>query len=226
MSIALIEDEEKLAKTLKDGLESEGYMVRVFADGVTAAKECTTNGAAYSLVILDLILPGKDGFEVAKEIRTRGFLMPILVLTARDSIEDKVLALNSGADDFLAKPFSFEELLARVRAHIRRSQGFPGTNTKIGSLSINLHTREVRRDSTRIALTPTEFNLLALLTENPDRVLSREEISQQLWDITDGTMTNIVDVHISNLRKKIDDDYAQKVIRTVRGAGYAIQKQD
>ncbi len=224
MHLALVEDEEKLAQTLRDGLEAENYTVTVLSTGDDAAREFATNGSAYDLVILDLMLPGKDGFEVCEDIRAHSLQVPILVLTARDAIEDKVRALDAGADDFLTKPFSFEELLARVRAHLRRSEGFHGTKVVLGSMTINMNTREALRANKRISLTPTEFNLLCFLAENPERILTREEISTHLWDVTDGTMTNIVDVHISNLRKKIDDDYEQKVIRTVRGSGYAIQK--
>jgi DNA-binding response OmpR family regulator len=224
MKVAIVEDEKKLALTLKDGLEAEGYEVSLFHDGESAETELLTNSSEYALIILDLMLPKKNGFEVCQTLRDKGVINPILILTARESTEDKVRALDSGADDFLTKPFSFDELMARMRALMRRAKGHVSEKVAIGDLLINISTRDVSRGGKQVSLTPTEFDVLTLLIENPERVLSREEISMSLWNSNETSLSNVVDVHISNLRKKIDDDHAQKIIRTVRGLGYAIQK--
>jgi DNA-binding response OmpR family regulator len=223
MRIAIVEDEVKLAATLKDGLETEGYSVDVFHTAESAEKEFEKNPSHYQLLILDLMLPKRSGFEVCEGLRKKGSTMLIIVLTARDSIEDKVRILDSGADDFLAKPFAFEELVARIRATTRRTKHLSSEKVRIGNIFVNMGTYEVERDSKAISLTPTEFDLLRLLIDHHGRVASRAEISSHLWDVQDVSLSNIVDVHISNLRKKLDDN-DQKIIRTVRGAGYAIQE--
>lgn len=224
MNIAIVEDEKKLATTLQDGLQREGYTVDVFGDGAAALSGILKKDSGYGLIVLDLMLPRKDGFEICHDLRYAGSTVPILILTARDAIEDKVRALDNGADDFLTKPFAFEELIARIRALVRRSQGRASEKLVVANLIVDIGTREVTRDGKSISLTPTEFDLLCLLIEQRARVLTREEISSHLWDAEDTSLTNIVDVHISNLRKKIDDEHDQKIIRTVRGAGYAVQE--
>ena len=224
MKVAIVEDEKKLAQTLKDGLEAEGYTVTLFHDGESAETELLAHSSDYTMIILDLMLPKKNGFEVCQTLRDSGITNPILILTARESTEDKVRALDSGADDFLTKPFSFDELMARMRALMRRAKGHVSEKVTIGDLLINISTRNVSRGGKQISLTPTEFDVLTLLLENPERAISREEISMSLWNSNETSLSNVVDVHISNLRKKIDDDHAQKIIRTVRGLGYAIQK--
>lgn len=221
MHIAIAEDELKLAETLKEGLEAEGYTVSVFLDGKEAEEELLRNTGRYELIILDLTLPRKSGFEVCRSLREAGVVTPILILTARDTTADKVRALDSGADDFLTKPFAFEELVARLRALARRSQQTPGV-LSVRDLVLDPKSRSVRRGEADIELTPTEYELLALLMRERGRILSREEISLALWDIRDSSLSNIVDVHLSNLRKKIDADYDEKRIATVRGVGYQI----
>jgi DNA-binding response OmpR family regulator len=224
MNVAIVEDEVKLANTLKDGLEAEGYTVSVFFDGESAERELLENSDSYSLIILDLMLPRKNGFEVCQTLRLEGVNTPILILTARESIEDKVRALDSGADDFLTKPFAFDELMARMRALSRRAKGHVSEKITIHDLIVNMSTHDVTRNGKLISLTPTEFDVLSMFIASPEKVLSREEISMYLWDSKETALSNVVDVHISNLRKKIDDDYDQKIIRTVRGLGYTIQK--
>ncbi len=224
MHIAVVEDEKKLASIIKEGLEAEGYVVSLFHDGETAEVELLRNSVIYSLVILDLMLPRKNGFEVCDALRKNGIALPILILTARESVEDKVRVLDSGADDFLTKPFSFDELLARLRALDRRSRGKTVDEIKINTLSIQSNTRKVVRAGEDVLLTPTEYDVLKMLIEHSERALTREEISMGLWGSNEVSFSNVVDVHISNLRKKIDDNHEYKIIRTVRGLGYTIQK--
>lgn len=224
LHIAIVEDEQKLALTLKEGFEAEGYSVEVFFDGESAEKSLSKPDSTYNLVILDLTLPHKNGFEICRALRGNGIMTPIIILTARDTIQDKVHALDSGADDFLTKPFEFEELMARVRAITRRAQGLLPGRLQIADVVADTRTRMVERAGETVALTPTEFELLTLLIENSDTVLSRDEISNSLWNIKDIALSNIVDVHISNLRKKIDGKHARKIISTIRGRGYRIEK--
>jgi DNA-binding response OmpR family regulator len=224
MRIAIVEDERKLAATLADGLRAEGYEADVFYDGVSAEQKLLATPSPYSFLILDLMLPKKNGFEVCADLRREGIMLPTLVLTARDSVEDKIKMLDSGADDFLTKPFAFEELLARIRAIARRSAKDVPEKLVLGDIIANTSTRRVTRGKKDVELTPTEFDLLAFLAAHHGRAVSREEISTYLWDSADTALSNVVDVHISNLRKKLDDEYDKKIIRTVRGSGYAVEK--
>ncbi len=224
MHIAIIEDEQKLALTLKEGLETEGYSVETFFDGEAAEKSLLSPDARFGLVILDLTLPRRNGFEICRALRASGSTTPILVLTARDTIQDKVQALDSGADDFLTKPFAFEELMARMRAISRRATSSLPGKLQVADVIADTRTRAITRAGKEVSLTPTEFELLRLLMENPDKVLSREEITRSLWNIDDIALSNILDVHISNLRKKIDGNHARKIISTIRGRGYRIEK--
>ncbi|MES2223568.1 MAG: response regulator transcription factor [Patescibacteria group bacterium] len=221
MKITLIEDEKKLAASLTEGLEGEGYEVSVFYDGILGEKNVLEH--IPDLVILDLMLPSKDGFEICKTLRKEGVGVPILVLTARDSLEDKINALDSGADDFVSKPFSFNEVLARLRALTRRSQGNP-PQLKISDLTIDIGERRVFRAGKEIYLTFKEFELLEYLIESDGKVKTREEIYEKLWERKDDDFGNVVDVHIRHLRQKIDDNYDSKIIRTVRGVGYAVER--
>ncbi len=226
MNLAIVEDEKKLANTLKDGLEAEQHSVTLFFDGETAEKAILLDQSYFSVIILDLMLPQKNGFEVCKTLRQEGVTIPILILTARESIEDKVRVLDSGADDYLTKPFSFEELMARIRALSRRAHGHVSGKLMLHDMVINMGTRSVSRGGKEVALTPTEFDILCMFLENPDKVVSREEISMSLWGSKETSFSNVVDVHVSNLRNKISEGHDQKIIRTVRGLGYAIQKQN
>ncbi len=224
MKLVLVEDERKLARSLKEGLIWEGYEVDAFPDGESVEALFESEPNAYDLMILDLGLPQKSGLEVCRDLRKKGHTLPILVLTARDTIEDKVGALDAGADDFVTKPFSFEELLARVRALLRRSRTNTNRQIVIGNLVIDLDAYVVTRDGVTIALTLKEFELLAYLAERRGQAKSREEIFGHLWQGSDASaFSNVVDVHVRNIRLKLDDDHDHAIIRTVRGVGYAVQ---
>lgn len=223
MRILVVEDEEKLAQGLKKGLEKQGYAVDLVGDGETAQRRIEMSHTDYDLVILDLMLPKKDGMEVCKEIRAKGINVPILVLTARDALDYKVSALDLGADDYLVKPFSFEELVARVRALLRRPEQSLPTELKVKDLYLNTATRKVSRNGREVPLTLKEFSLLEYLMRHPNQVLSREQIWDHLWDFAADSFSNVVDVHIKNLRKKIDDGTHQKLLETIRGVGYRLK---
>jgi two-component system copper resistance phosphate regulon response regulator CusR len=221
MRIAIVEDERKLAEALLEGLTAEEYEAVIFPTGEEFI-QALTESESFDLVILDLGLPGIDGREVSAFMRSKQIMTPILVLTAHDTIADKVAALDSGADDFLAKPFNFDELMARIRALLRRASSQGGSVLTHRDLVLDMRERSVHRGNEQIVLTPTEFDLLYLLFQNRDKVISREEISNELWDVRDHSLSNIVDVHISNLRKKLGENHETKRIATVRGLGYQI----
>jgi DNA-binding response OmpR family regulator len=221
--IAIVEDELKLRAILKEGLETEGYDVDAFATAESAEEKILQKSASYSLIILDLMLPGKKGSDLCRDLRAKGIATPILILTARGAIVDKVEVLDAGADDFVTKPFSFEELLARIRALLRRPQALKQERLLYGLLALDAGTREVRKGNKALILTATEFDLFYLLIEHKGQVVSRDSISNHLWELDSADLGNVVDVHISNLRKKLDD-YDQKIIRTVRGIGYLVQE--
>ncbi len=223
MRILIVEDEEKLAISLKKGLEKEGYAVDYVLDGESGQRRIETSHKDYDLVVLDLMLPKKNGFEVCKEVRDLGIVIPIIILTARDAIEDKVLALNSGADDYLVKPFAFEELIARIRALMRRPEQTLPAELKVRDLSLDTVTRKVYRKNQEISLTLKEFGLLEYLMRHPNQVLTREQILDHLWDFAFDSFSNVVDVHIKNLRKKIDGENNEKILETIRGVGYRIK---
>jgi DNA-binding response OmpR family regulator len=218
MRVLVIEDEEKMADVLKRGLEEESFEVDVASDGNRGLELAKT--AQPDFIILDVGLPGIDGFEVAREIRAAGVRSPVLMLTARDATEMKVKGLDSGADDYLTKPFAFSELLARLRALQRRTQSPESTNLQIGDLILNLITRRASRAGVEIQLTNKEFALLEFFMRHPDEILSREILSEKVWEETFDTLTNVIDVYINYLRNKIDRSFEPKVIQTVRGVGY------
>ena len=223
MRILVIEDEEKLADSLKRGLEKSGYAVDCLFDGESGARRLEVSHADYDLVILDLMLPKKNGFEVCKEIRANGLSIPVLILTARDMTDDKVTALDSGADDYLTKPFSFNELLARVRALLRRPTGNIGSELRLGDLVLKPAEREVYAGDKKVTLTLKEFELLHFLMRHPGEVLNREEIYVHLWDVADNSMSNTIDVHVKNLRKKLGKENHGALLETIRGVGYRIK---
>lgn len=224
MKVLIVEDEDKLAQALKAGLKHEGYTVDIVEDGPRGENRILMCRGDYDIVILDLMLPGKNGFEICKHVRSVGVTLPILILTARDGIEDKVLALNSGADDYLVKPFSFDELLARMQALLRRPrESLPGM-LQIADLVLNPTTRVVTRDEKTINLTLKEFELLQYLMRHPNQVMGREDIFAHLWDFADNSLSNVIDAHIKNLRKKIDEGYSKKLLETIRGVGYTIKE--
>lgn len=225
MRILVIEDERKVAQFLKKGLQAESYSVDLAHDGQEGSFLARTE--QYDAIILDVMLPKKNGFEVLKEIRSEGIRCPVLMLTAKSEVDDRVEGLNLGADDYLPKPFSFSEVLARIRALVRRSgSGTQGSVLAIADLSVNVLTRKVRRGERAIGLTAKEYELLEYLLRNKGRVLSRVILTEHIWDMNFDSETNIVDALVNRLRRKIDDDFPRKLIHTVRGVGYVLKEPD
>ena len=222
MHILIVEDDERISAFVKRGLEAEGYHVDLAQDG----REGLQRGLnPYDLIILDLLLPDKSGHEVCQSLRREQIKTPILMLTAKDALEDKLSGFDHGADDYLTKPFAFEELLARIKALLRRSPSYdeaPDPVLHVADLALNQHSREVRRGDKVIALTRREFDLLAFLMSNPNKALSRTSILEQVWGYHYDTLTNTVDVYIGYLRKKVDSGFPNKLIQTVRDFGYKI----
>jgi heavy metal response regulator len=222
MRILVVEDEKKVASFVQRGLEAEGYTVDVAHDGDTGLTSALTGH--HDLLILDLMLPGRDGASVLRELRARRHTLPILLLTARASVTDKVRGLDLGADDYLTKPFEFAELLARVRALLRRGTVVPAPTLTLADLTLDPTTREVTRRGRRIELTAREYALLEFFLRNPGRVLSRALIAQHVWGVSFDTFTNVIDVYVNYLRRKIDADFEPKLLHTVRGAGYVLRE--
>jgi heavy metal response regulator len=220
MRILLVEDERKIADFIHRGLSEEGHAVDVTHDGDEALDWAGV--ATIDVIILDVMLPSRDGFEVCRTLRQRGLHTPILMLTAKDAVDDRVRGLDSGADDYLVKPFAFAELLARLRALSRREPQAKKTLLQVGDLTLNTATREVRRQGKTVELTAKEHSLLEYLMRHPDQVLTRSMIAEHVWNYDFDNATNVIDVHIRNLRRKIDDTAAMKLIQTVRGTGYRI----
>ena len=223
MKILIIEDEEKLAISLKAGLKIQGNTVDIVTDGIAGENRILMSRNDYDVVILDLSLPGKNGFEICKNVRSMGATLPILILTARSSVNDKVLALESGADDYLVKPFALSELLARIHALVRRPHSSPPRILNIQNLSLNPETRVVTREGKTIKLTLKEFALLQYLMEHDNQVVTREEIFAHIWDFAENSPSNVIDAHMKNLRKKTGDDRSKDLIDTIRGVGYRIR---
>ena len=222
MRILVVEDDKKVAAFLQKGLKEEQYAVDVCYNGEDAVYEAQTN--PYDVIILDIMLPKKDGFTICKELRESSVLTPILMLTAKDSLDDKVTGLSEGADDYLTKPFSFEELLARIRALLRRSQDYKTGVLQVGDLVLDPLRRIVNRGGEKVSLSGKEYALLEYLMRNRGRILSQSNIIEHVWDRNyDGT-SNIVNVYISHLREKIDRDAETKLIKTIRGQGYTIDE--
>lgn len=222
MRILVVEDEKKVASFIKQGLEEEGHAVDWAPDG-KAGLVLALDGV-HDLIILDLNLPKLDGLEVLKEIRKSKIKVPVLLLTIRAMIEDKVLGLDAGADDYLTKPFSFQELLARVRALFRRRAEAEPIMLQVADLTLDPSRRVVRRGTEKIDLSTKEFALLDYFMRNPGRVLTRTMIAEHVWDYDFDTTTNVIDVYVNFLRKKIDADRDVKLIHTVRGVGYMMQE--
>src|SRR5260370_10530048 len=221
MRILVIEDEQKVSALVKRGLTVERYAVDVTVDGIEGLE--FSEVYPYDLIILDLMLPRLPGAEVLQRIRRKNDLVPVLVLTARDSIDDKVKLFELGADDYLTKPFAFAELLVRVKALLRRGPVNRSSTLRIGDLELDRLTQQVKRGGKRGELTAKENSLLEYLMQNPERVLSRNMIIEHVWDQSFDGITNIVDVYLRYLRSKVDDPHDSKLIRTVRGAGYMIR---
>jgi len=220
MSILLIEDEEKIADFIRRGLREEGYAVDHAPDGESALLRVRTKD--YDALILDIMLPDIDGIELCRKLRSNGLTTPILMLTARDAVSDKVNGLNAGADDYLTKPFAFEEFLARIRALTRKHGPTKSTLLRVEDLTLDQASHRVTRAGEPIELSNKEYALLEYLMRNVGQVLTRTIISQQVWNIDFDTYTNVIDVFINYLRKKIDDPYERHLIKTIRGRGYGI----
>ena len=223
MRILLAEDEQKVASFIERGLEAEHYAIDVVYDGEAALARATDGD--YDLVILDVMLPKRDGLSVLKELRARKLTLPVLLLTARDTVADKVAGLDSGADDYLTKPFAFEELVARVRALLRRGAPAASAILQLADLSLNPTTREVTRAGRRIDLTAKEYALLEFFLRRAGQVVSRAVIAHHVWGVDFDTFTNVIDVYVNYLRKKIDADFVPKLLHTVRGVGYVLKEQ-
>ena len=221
MRILLVEDEKKVASFIKKGLEEEYHSVDVAFDGKNGLHLALTG--EHDLIILDIMLPYKDGFSVLKEIRKEKISTPVLFLTAKDTVSDKVQGLDIGADDYLPKPFAFEELLARVRALLRRHSPEKDLILKVLDLSLNTQTHSVIRNNIEIKLTPKEYSILEYLVRNKNRVISRTLLAEHVYDYHFDTNTNVLDVYINKLRNKIDKNSESPVIQTIRGVGYIIK---
>lgn len=223
MRILIIEDQEKLAQLVKKGLEKEGFAVDYLTDGEAGQKRIELNHQDYDLVILDLMLPKISGYEICRNIREFKISTPILILTAKDSVEDKVSLLDAGADDYLVKPFSFEELLARVRALLRRPESSLPVELAVGNIVLSPSDRKVMQGGKEIKLTLKEFGLLEFLMRNAGQIMEREKIITSVWDFDVDVFNNVVDVYINKLRNKLGDNQNQNIIETIRGIGYRLK---
>lgn len=221
MRILVVEDERRIAVFIKRGLEEEHYAVDVAYDGEEALDWADV--VDYDLIVLDVLLPKKDGIQVCRELRAQGNRAPILMLTARDAVEDRVRGLDSGADDYLVKPFAFQELLARIRALLRRRGEVKTTHLQVGDLVLDTITHRATRSGRVIELTAREYALLEFLMRHPGQVLSRTQIAEHVWNYDFYSTSNIVDVYIRYLRRKVDEGFDVKLIETVRGVGYRIE---
>ena len=224
MKILIVEDEKKTASYLRKGLSESGFTVDVAEDGDDGLHLARTGD--YDLIILDVMLPQRDGWSVLGQLRRSGKQTPVLFLTARDSVQDRVKGLESGADDYLVKPFAFAELLARVRSLLRRGSSRQPDMLRIDDLEIDFVQHRATRAGKRLELTPKEFSLLSLLAHRKGEVLTRTVVAEQVWDMNFDCHTNVVDVHMRRLRAKVDDPFEHKLIQTVRGVGYVLQEQE
>ncbi|MFO7982233.1 MAG: response regulator transcription factor [Desulfuromonadales bacterium] len=222
MRILVVEDEKKVASFVKRGLEEENYAVDVAYDGEDGLHMAENN--PYDLLVLDIMLPKKDGLEVIRELRDKEISTPILCLTAKDKVEDVVAGLDTGSDDYLTKPFAFSELLARVRALLRRPAQDRGAELTFADLRLDPVTHKVWRSGKEISLTAKEYALLEYFMRNPNKILTRTMIAEHVWDYNFDSFTNIIDVYVNYLRKKVDKDFDVKLIHTVRGVGYVLKE--
>ncbi len=221
MRILLVEDNRRLSDSLKAVLVEDGYAVDTAYDGVEA--EEVASFTPYDVIVLDIMLPKRDGIEVCKSLRTQKVKTPILMLTARDSLDDRVQGLDSGADDYLVKPFEIKELRARLRALLRRDADTKGSNLMVADLRLDPATHDAWRGKTKLDLTAKEFSLLEYMMRNPNRLITRDMVLNHLWDYSQTLASNVVDVHIRRLRRKVDDPFEPKLIETIRGAGYRLR---
>jgi len=219
----IIEDETKVARSLQQGLNETGYDADIAHSGEQGLNELSQRH--YDLVILDLGLPGKDGIEVLSSLRQKQPHLPVIILSARDTIDDRVVGLESGADDYLIKPFAFPELLARIKVLLRRGEQIQQTQYQLADLEVDVISRSVTRQGQAISLTSREFELLEMLCKNINSIVSRQDIARDIWRVERATpLDNVIDVHIMRLRKKIDTDTAVKLIHTLRGMGYMLSE--
>jgi two-component system copper resistance phosphate regulon response regulator CusR len=223
--ILVIEDDPKTANAIRIGLRGEGYDAAVARNGEDGYSLLSAQG--FDLVVLDWMLPGRDGIEILKALRARGAKTPVLLLTARDTIEDRVLGLDSGADDYLAKPFAFAELLARVRALLRRAGEAEPLRKQVGNLTLDVENRRVVRGSQEIAVTPREFDMLAYLMRHHGQTVTRQMLAKDVWREPHRAtpLDNVIDVHVAHLRRKIDEGHRVKLIHTVRGVGFVLREE-
>ncbi len=222
MKILIIEDEHLIATSLKKGLEQEHYTVDIAFDGIEGYDLASTDD--YDIILLDLMLPGMDGLTLCKKLREEKNNTPILMLTAKSQLEDKIIGLNSGADDYLTKPFAFEELLARIRALSRRPQQTTEKVLTVGDLSLNTDTYQVKRGDKDIRLSSKEYSLLECLMRHSGQILNKDQIIQYVWSYESDILPNTIEVYIRNLRQKIDKNFKKKLIQTIRGFGYKISE--
>lgn len=226
MRILIIEDEKKLTKIVSDGLKAKGYAVDCISDGSKALRRIQITHDEYDLIVLDLMLPGIGGLEICKQIRQLNIATPVLILTANDSIKSKVSLFDAGADDYLVKPFVFEEFLGRIRAITRRPKQALATELKVADVVLNPATQKVYRNDQEIKFTLREFRILEYFMRNPNVVLSREDITSNIYDFNYDSFSNVLDVFINKIRKKIDTERSRKLIETVHGIGYKLNTQD
>ncbi len=223
MYLLLIEDDAQVAAVVERGLKEAGHRAEVVHDGMEGLARAEAGN--HDLILLDILLPGMDGLEICKRLRAHGVRTPILMITARDAVSDRVRGLDAGADDYLVKPFAVEELLARVRALSRRAvDGMEGETLKVGDLTLDLATHEVRRASNVIELTAKEFSLLAYLMRHSGRVLTKDQIIDHVWGYDSEVVSNVVEIYIHYLRDKVDRGFPRPLLRTVRGVGYTIKE--
>ena len=226
MRILVIEDEPKVGRALREGLQAEDYDVTLAPTGEEGF--FLASSQSFDLIVLDILLPGRDGLEVLGALRRQGVESPVLLLTAKDVIEDRVAGLDAGADDYLVKPFAFAELSARIRALLRRGKPEAAAPLRIDTLEMDPVSRTVHRSGQRIDLTTREFDLLEFLVRNMGRVVSREMLAREVWKETSRAtpIDNVIDVHVARLRRKIDDQFSRKLVHTVRGVGFAIREEE